>query len=52
MDIKLLRIRFDKINGCIGVRGDEFRHLALFDYKLFDKICDKVKYVISEKVVL
>ena len=46
---KPLRIRFDKIDGCIRVRSGEFRHLVLFDYGLFDKICDKIKYLISEK---
>ena len=41
-------IRFDKIDRFIGVRG-EFRYLLLFDQLLFDKICDKIKYLISEK---
>ena len=44
-----MRIRFDKIDGFIRVCGDEFRHLVLFDHGLFDKICDKFKYLISEK---
>ena len=43
-----MRIRFNKI-----VRGGEFRHLdTLFDYRLFDKNFDKIKYLISEKDVL
>ena len=46
---KLLRIRFDKIDGFIRVRGGEFIHLVLFDYGLSDKICEKIKYLISEK---
>ena len=46
---KPLRIRFDKKDGFIRVRGVEFRYLALFDHGLFDKICDKIKYLISEK---
>ena len=46
---KPLHIRFDKIDGFIRVRGDEFRNLVLYDYRLFDKICDKVKYLISGK---
>ena len=46
---KLLCIRFDKIDGFIRIRCGEFRHLVLFDYGLFDKICDKIKYLISEK---
>ena len=46
---KPTRIRFYKIDGFIIVCGGEFRYLVLFDYGLFDKICDKIKYVISEK---
>ena len=38
------------MDGFIRVRGDEFRHLVLFDYELLDKICDKIKYPISEKI--
>ena len=49
---KPLRIRFGKIDEFIRVRGGELRHLVLFDYGLFDKIRDKIKYLISEKVVL
>ena len=49
MGPKPLHIMFDKIDAFIRVHGDEFRHLALFDYGLFDKICDKIKYLISEK---
>ena len=44
-----MRIRIDEIDGFIRVRGAEFRHLVLFDYGLFDKICDKIKHLISEK---
>ena len=47
-----VRIRFDKIDGFIRVHGGEVRYLVLFDYGLFDEICDKIKYLISEKVVL
>ena len=32
-------------DGFITVRGGEFRHVVLFDYRLFDKICDKIKYL-------
>ena len=46
---KPFHIRFNKINGFIRVRGGEFRHLVLFNYILFDKVCDKIKYLISEK---
>ena len=44
---KSLHIRFDKIDGFIRVRGSEFKHLVLFDNGSFDKICDKIKYLIS-----
>ena len=36
---KPLSNRFDKLDGFIRVRGDKFRHLVLFDYEMFDKIC-------------
>ena len=49
MGPKPLRIRFHKIDGFIMVRGGELRNLVLFDYELFGKICDKIKYLISEK---
>ena len=46
---KRLHIRFAKIDGFIRVRGGEFRYLVLLDHGLFVKICDKIKYLISEK---
>ena len=49
---KASRIRFDKIDGFIRVLDGQIKHLVLFDYGLFHKICDKIKYLISEKVVL
>ena len=52
MGPKPLRIRFDKIDGFIRIRGGEVRYLVPFDHELFDKICDKIKYLISEKVAL
>ena len=42
-------IRFDKIDGFIRVLDGEIKHLVLFDYGLFDKIFDRIKYLISEK---
>ena len=45
---KPLRIRFNKIDGFIKVH-DKIRYLVLFDYSYCDKICDRVKYLISEK---
>ena len=47
--LKPLRIRSNKADGFIRVCGGEFRYLVLFDYGFFDKICDKIKYLISEK---
>ena len=46
---KPLRFRFDKIDRFIRNHGDEIRHLVLFDCGLFDKICDRINYLISEK---
>ena len=46
---KPLRIRFDKIDAFIRGHGDEFRHSVLFDYELFDKFCDKIKYLLSQR---
>ena len=45
---KLSSFRFDKINGYIKIH-DRIRYLVLFDYERFDKICDRIKYLISEK---
>ena len=50
MGPKPLGIWFNKIDGFIMVHDDEFRHLVLSDYGLFDKVCDKIKYLISEKI--
>ena len=49
---KLLRITFNKIDGFIISLDGKIKHLVLFDYGLFDKICDKIEYLISKKVVL
>ena len=43
-----LRIRFNKIVGCIKTHNG-IRCLVLFDYEWFDQICDRIKYVITEK---
>ena len=45
---KPLHVRLNKINGFM-VCGSEFRCLVLFNHGLFDKICDKIKYLISGK---
>ena len=46
---KPLRIKFDKIDRFIIVLDGKVKHLILFDYGLFNKICDKIKYLISKK---
>ena len=43
-----LRIRFDKIDGFITSLDGAIRYLILFDYGLFNKIFDKIKYLISK----
>ena len=45
---KPLPIRFNKIDGFIIVLHGKIIHLMLFDYGLFNKICDKIKYVFSK----
>ena len=42
-------IRFDKIDGFIISLDGKIKHLILFDYGFVDKICDKIKYLISKK---
>ena len=46
---KPLRIRFDKIDRFIMVLDGKTKHLVLFSCGLIDKICDKIKHLISEK---
>ena len=46
---KPLRIRLHKIDLFIRFCCDEFKHLVLFDNRFFDKTCDEIKYLISEK---
>ena len=45
---KPLRIRFNKIDGFIEIH-DKTKYLVLFGYSYWYKICDKIKYLISEK---
>ena len=49
---KIFRIRFDKIDGFIIALDGKIKHLILFDYGLFNKISDDIKYLVSKKVVL
>ena len=44
---KPLRTRFDKIEEFIEIH-DQIKYLLLFDYRYCDKICDNIKYLISE----
>ena len=41
-------IRFNKIDGFTEIH-DKIRYLVLFDYCYCDKVCGKIKYLISEK---
>ena len=43
-----MNIRFDKIDGFIISLDGKIKHLILFDYGLFNKICDKIKNLISK----
>ena len=47
---KQLRIRFDKIDGFIKVHS-RTRYLVLFGPKKYDAIYNRIKYLISWKVV-
>ena len=46
---KRLRIKFDKIDRFIILIDGKIEHLILFGYGLFNKICDKIKYLISKE---
>ena len=46
-----MHIRFDKIDGFIIVLDGKIKHLILFDYGLFNKFCDKIKYLISKNSI-
>ena len=43
-----MHIRFDEIDEFIKIH-DGIRYLVLFDYGWFDKFCNRIKYLISEK---
>ena len=47
--LKPLYIRFNKIEGFIISLDGKIKHLILLDYKLFNKIWDKIKYLKSKK---
>ena len=46
---KPLHIRFNKLDGFIVSADGRIKHLILFDYGLFNEICDKMKYLMSQK---
>ena len=46
---KRLRIKFDKIDRFIIPTDGKIEHLILFGYVLFNKICDKIKYLTSKE---
>ena len=48
-DPKPFHIRFDKIDRFVIFLDCKIKHLILFDYGLFNKICDKIKYLVSKK---
>ena len=48
MGSKSMRIWFDKINGFIKIY-DGIRYLILLGRSWYDEICDRIKYLISEK---
>ena len=43
-----MRIRYNEIDGFIKIQC-RTKYLVLIDYKWFDKICDKIKYLVSKK---
>ena len=48
MGSKPLHIWFDKIYGFIKIYGG-IRYLLVLGHCWFDKICDSIKYLVSEK---
>ena len=44
-----MRIRFDKIDRFISVLDSEIKHLVFFGYGLFNKVSDRIRYLINEK---
>ena len=51
MGAKPLRIRFDKIDGFIKIY-DGTRQLVLFSPERYDPIYDRIRYLVSEKMIL
>ena len=51
VDPKPFHIRFDKIDGFVGVY-DRTRNLVLFDPEKYDAIDNRFRYLISQKIVI
>ena len=51
MGSKPLRIWFDETNRFTKIY-DRIRYLAMMSHRSFDEICDRIKYLISEKWAL
>ena len=45
--LKSLHNSVHKIDRFIKVLDEKIKHLVLFDYGLLEKVCDKIKYLIS-----
>ena len=52
MGPKPLHIRLDKKDRFIVTIDGKIKHLILFDYGLLTETCDKIKYLVSKKLVL
>ena len=48
--MKIFQFMTFNIDGFIMIIDAKIKHLVLFDYGLLDKICDKIKYLISIKI--
>ena len=44
-----LCIRFDEIDRFVVIPEGKIKHLILFDYELFIKVCDKIRHLISKE---
>ena len=45
--LKSLHNSVHKMDRFIKVLDEKIKHLVLFDYGLLEKVCDKIKYLIS-----
>ena len=49
MGPKAFRITLDKIDRFIIILDGKIKYLVLFDNGLFDKICNKITYLLCKK---